>query len=73
MRRGPMRTNLQPQHQDNASQPPVEPTYESLLLASSNNNILRDSSKLIFTTRYGKCLTFLRCEPRALAAMWRSV
>ncbi|VEL20805.1 unnamed protein product [Protopolystoma xenopodis] len=36
--RGPNRANLQPQLQGNTPlpQPPVEPTYESLPLASSN-------------------------------------
>ncbi|VEL23298.1 unnamed protein product [Protopolystoma xenopodis] len=36
VRRGSIRTNLQPQLQVNPPQPPVEPTYEFLPLASSN-------------------------------------
>ncbi|VEL33697.1 unnamed protein product [Protopolystoma xenopodis] len=36
VRRGPIRTNRQPQLQGNPPQPPVEPTYESIPLASAN-------------------------------------
>ncbi|VEL26020.1 unnamed protein product [Protopolystoma xenopodis] len=36
VRRGPVRTNLQPQLQCNPPQPQVEPAYESLPFASSS-------------------------------------
>ncbi|VEL07893.1 unnamed protein product [Protopolystoma xenopodis] len=44
VRREPLRTNLQPLLQGNPPQPPVEPTYESIPLASPNEIIRRRDS-----------------------------